>query len=162
MSTHVTLQILLFQYRCFCRQLDKLPLGVEVENMLCVPMKAMRSGAKIVGAVVMANKKNKTPFDRNDENVLTVCVERMADDIYDVFKELLNLNDTIQTMGSSFFPPAVDSSKSKTQRFLQSTANSRSGMLSSRPNSTVMTDDSIEGLRQRYLSFEIGTHSFLK
>lgn len=148
----------------FNKQLDKVPAGVtKVESIMCVPIKALKSGGKIVGAVVMINKNNNGQFDRNDENVISVCVERMADDIYDVFKELLNLNDNISLMGSSFFPPVADSSKSRSQRFLQSTANSRSGMLSfSRQQSTPMTDDSIESMRQRYLSFEIGTHSFAK
>ena len=147
----------------FDKNVDKSPLGVsKVESILCVPIKALRSGGKIIGAVVLVNKNDSGQFDRNDENVISVCVERMADDIYDVFKELLNLNDNISTLGTSFFPPVVDPSKSKTQRFLQSTANSRSGMLSFRQNSTPLTDESIEGLRQRYLSFEVGSQSFAR
>lgn len=148
----------------FNKLLDKAPCGAShLTSVLYVPIKALKSGGKIVGVVVMANKNENGQFDRNDENVISVCVERMADDIYDVFKELLNLNDNISLLGSSFFPPAVDPSKSKAKRFLESTANSRSGMLSSfnRQGSTPLTDDSIESIRQRYLSFEIGTHSFL-
>lgn len=149
----------------FNRILDKIPCGVSnINSALFVPIKALKSGGKIVGVVVMVNKKNNGQFDRNDENVITVCVERMADDIYDIFKELLNLNDMISLLGSSFFPPAADTSKSKAKRFLESTANSRSGMLASfhsRQGSAPLTDDSIESMRQRYLSFEIGTQSFL-
>lgn len=147
----------------FNKLLDKTPSGVsEIHSVMYVPIKALKSGGKIVGVLVLVNKKNNGHFDRNDENVISVCVERMADDIYDVFKELLNLNDNISLMGSSFFPPAVDPYKSRAKRFLESTANSRSGMLSlNKQNSTPLTDDSIEGMRQRYLSFEIGTHSFL-
>lgn len=146
----------------FNKTIDKTPTGVsKIESVMFVPIKALKSGGKVVGVLVMVNKKKNGQFDKNDENVITVCAERMADDIYDVFKELLNLNDNITLLGSSFFPPAVDPSKSKSRRFLESTANSRSGMMSfSKQNSMPLTDDSIESMRQRYLSFEVGTHSF--
>jgi hypothetical protein len=149
-----------------CRAVD-LMTGHRTSNMICAPIRAVKSGGKIVGVVQMLNKNNGSAFDRNDEQVLAVCVERVADDIYDIFKELLRLNDSISTFGSSFFPVASESQQNTGTRFMQATANSRVNEMLVRQNSSFSRDvagalgsvESVENLRKRYMSFEVGTAS---
>jgi hypothetical protein len=138
---------------------DFTPADVTIKGLLCAPVKAIKAGGKIIGVMQMYNKTGSGIFDKNDEGVLQVCVERIADDVYDVFKELLSLNDSISMFGTSFFP-ASESQKTPHLRFMQSTVNSRSGIF--KQNSVPLTDESVEGLRQRYLSFEVGGVSFMK
>lgn len=142
--------------------------GHHTSNLICAPIRAVKSGGKIVGVVQMLNKNNGSAFDRNDEQVLAVCVERVADDIYDIFKELLRLNDSISTFGSSFFPVASESQQNTGTRFMQATANTRVNEMLVRQSSSFSRDvvgsalnsvESVESLRKRYMSFEVGALS---
>ena len=142
--------------------------GHHTSNLICAPIRAVKSGGKIVGVVQMLNKNNGSAFDRNDEQVLAVCVERVADDIYDIFKELLRLNDSISLFGSSFFPVASESQQNTGTRFMQATANTRVNEMLVRQSSSFSRDvvgsalnsvESVENLRKRYMSFEVGASS---
>jgi hypothetical protein len=129
--------------------------GTKTRNMICAPIRAVRSGGNIVGVVQMINKCNGGTFDKNDEGVLAVCVERVADDIYSVFRELLRVNDLVSAVGKSFFPAASETRQAS--RLLKSTASSNKlnlndSKLVRQPSSNL---DSIEQLRKKYLSFEV-------
>lgn len=62
--------------------------GFRTRNVLCQPLRSNRGGGKIIGAVQMINKADG--FDDSDEELLTKCVQKIADDLHQRFEELLH------------------------------------------------------------------------
>ena len=49
----------------------------------------MRGGGAVVGVIQMLNKRKGQDFDSQDEQALANCVQRIADDMNERFKDLL-------------------------------------------------------------------------
>jgi hypothetical protein len=71
----------------FVRNMDK-KTGFTTRNVLCQPIRRLRGGGSIVAVVEMINKKDDAAFGTEDEEVLTVCVQRVADELSDRFMHL--------------------------------------------------------------------------
>jgi hypothetical protein len=84
----------------FNRNLDTMT-GFKTRNMLCMPIRANRGGGKVIGVVQMVNKADNLDFNESDEQVLSDCVQRIADDIHLRFQELKHAAEALT--GSSTF-----------------------------------------------------------
>lgn len=83
----------------FNRNMDTMT-GFKTRNVLCMPIRANRGGGRIIGVVQMANKIGDDPenlpnFDDNDEQILSDCVQRIADDIHLRFQELMHAAEAL-------------------------------------------------------------------
>lgn len=56
-------------------------------------MRGVRGGGNIIGVIQMINKKNGQDFDKNDEDALLACVQRIADVLSAKFNDLLTVAD---------------------------------------------------------------------
>eukprot|EP01041_Mallomonas_annulata_P003161 gene3161-6238_t len=78
----------------FYRNVDKLT-GFKTRNILCEPVRVNFGGGQIVAVVQMINKINPEGFTPEDEIVLKACVFKVADQLADRFKELLNAAEMV-------------------------------------------------------------------
>lgn len=62
-------------------------MGYKTENVLAHPLRNQRGGGKIIGVIEMINKPGG--FDESDEEMLSKCVQKVADDLCIRFQELL-------------------------------------------------------------------------
>jgi len=67
--------------------------GVRTRNILCQPVRMNRGGGRVVGVVKMINKHTGEPFDESDQEILSVCVQRVADDLHIHFRDLMEMMD---------------------------------------------------------------------
>lgn len=72
----------------FNRNMD-IRTGFKTRNILCQPLRNMRGGGQIVGVIEAVNKRNDEEFDQQDEEQLASCVEQIANDLSQRFRELL-------------------------------------------------------------------------
>lgn len=71
----------------FNQNMDK-RTGFKTRNILCQPVRRIRGGGTICAVIQMINKNNGEDFTSADEEVLSVCVQRIADMLSDKFKDL--------------------------------------------------------------------------
>lgn len=71
----------------FNQNMDK-RTGFRTKTVLCQPVRRLRGGGAVCAVIEMINKNNGEVFSREDEEVLAVCVQRVADVLSDRFKDL--------------------------------------------------------------------------
>lgn len=69
--------------------------------MLCQPVMSTRGNGGILGVVQMLNKKDGEDFGGDDEAALTTCVERLAEELSDKFKGLLQISERMHGRSSN-------------------------------------------------------------
>jgi hypothetical protein len=74
---------------CCVRNID-LKTGFKTRNILCKPVRKNRGGGGLVAVIEMMNKADNQDFTSDDEDILTKCVENIADMLSNRFQELMN------------------------------------------------------------------------
>ena len=74
----------------FNRLMDK-KTGFRTRNILCQPIRS-NHGGEVIAVIQMLNKRSGD-FVPDDETIVDTCVQKLAEDLEERFKDLLRLND---------------------------------------------------------------------
>eukprot|EP01041_Mallomonas_annulata_P007738 gene7738-15827_t len=98
--------------------------GFKTRNILCQPIRTKHGSGPIIGVLQMLNKTDMTDFDEQDEDVLAICVQRIADDLASRFRELLKAAESFNGIGELVTNGVSSSCSNKIRKYDASTVTS--------------------------------------
>jgi len=77
--------------------------GWKTRNVICHPLRGMRGGGLVIGAIQCSNKEGAEDFDSSDQEHLALACQKIADELHVHYHDLLHIAEAMT--GMSIFVP---------------------------------------------------------
>ena len=76
------------------RDVDRIT-GFVTRNIMCQPVRVNKGSGNVIAVVQMLNKTDPGGFTESDQEVLSVCVRKVGDELCDRFRDLLQAAEKV-------------------------------------------------------------------